>query len=166
MMWRDAERQRWREMLVHKHVGLCRPTCYDVNPARSHAISCSCAQTLLMYWIVSQSTIVWLFSLHFVLCSTKKSLKTVLWDTTHRWITFVRMSAIWRDTALYVKPCTFQKWYRFNRLIAFKFKSGRCTVIHTHTHRLCWGSRCGTSGSEEMLRFSNLLQVVTGQRRC
>ena len=33
----------------------------SVYPAQSHAISCSCAQMLLIYWIVSQSTIVWLF---------------------------------------------------------------------------------------------------------
>ena len=30
--------------------------------SRYHTILCSCAQTLLIYWIVSQSTIVWLFS--------------------------------------------------------------------------------------------------------
>ena len=29
--------------------------------AQSHSISCSCAQTLFIYWIVSQSTIDWLF---------------------------------------------------------------------------------------------------------
>ena len=38
--------------------------------AQSHAISCSCAQTLLIYWIVSQSTIVWLFP-----CYTERNVK-------------------------------------------------------------------------------------------
>ena len=37
-------------------------------PARSHAISCSCTQTLLIFWIVSQSTIVWLFSCYTTKC--------------------------------------------------------------------------------------------------
>ena len=31
---------------------------------------------------------------------TRLFLKIVLWDTIHRRITFVRMSTIWRDTAL------------------------------------------------------------------
>ena len=31
------------------------------RPTRYHAISCSCARTLFIYWIVSQSTIFWLF---------------------------------------------------------------------------------------------------------
>ena len=32
--------------------------------------------------------------------STKKSQTFVLWDTIHRWITFVRMSTIWRETVI------------------------------------------------------------------
>ena len=93
------------------------------------AILCSCAQTLLIYWIVSQSTIVRLFSCYteqnvnewerfsayFVLHRTKcksihsmyheKSRKIALWDTIHRWIAFVRMSTIWRDIALCDPAC-------------------------------------------------------------
>ena len=40
----------------------------DMAWAQSHAISCSCARTLLLYWVVSQNTIVWLF-----LCYTERN---------------------------------------------------------------------------------------------
>ena len=56
-----------------------------------------------------------LFKMHWFTFRSE-SMNIVLWDTIHRWITFVRVSTIWRDIALQHKA------------------TAKHTLTHTHTH--------------------------------